>query len=216
MWRVIDAERTGVAELLAGLTDEQWERPSLCAGWRVREVAAHLGIGPRARLGWVLVETVRAGGGFNRMVDRTARREAARRSPEQLTAELREASGSRHLAPGQKLGYAMLDILVHGQDIAVPLGLDRAMPLEAARGSAEIAWRIGFPFHARRRLRGVRLAATDVDWTAGDGPEVAGPIAALLLLLTGRDGAALARLDGPGVAVLDGARSHPSGGAGSR
>ncbi|TYK53538.1 maleylpyruvate isomerase family mycothiol-dependent enzyme [Actinomadura decatromicini] len=216
MWRVIDAERAGVADLLAGLTDEQWERPSLCAGWRVREVAAHLGLAPRARLGWTLVEAVRAGGGFNRMIDNTARREAARRSPERLTAELREASGSRHLAPGQKLGYAMLDVLVHGQDIAVPLGIDRAMPPEAALSSAEITWRIGFPFHARRRLRGVRLTATDVAWAVGDGPEVSGPIAALLLLLTGRDGAALARLDGPGVAALTGAESHPSGGAAPR
>jgi hypothetical protein len=75
------------------------------------------------------------------------------------------------------------------------------MPPEAARTSAEHLWRIGFPFHARKRLRGFRLRATDVDWTAGDGAEISGPIAALLPLLAGRT-ATLSRLSGAGTAQL--------------
>ncbi|NGO15208.1 maleylpyruvate isomerase family mycothiol-dependent enzyme [Streptomyces sp. HC44] len=200
MWQVIDDERAGLADLLASLTEEQWTCPSLCEGWTVREVAAHLSSGPRARLVPILIEAVRARGSFNRMVDNTARREAAR-PPVELVAALQAASGSRHLAPGQKLAVVMMDVLVHGQDIAIPLGIDRPMPLEAARYSAEHTWRMGFPFRARKRLRGFRLVATDVPWSSGEGAEINGPIADLLLLVSGRH-AALSRLTGPGAAVL--------------
>jgi uncharacterized protein (TIGR03083 family) len=200
MWQVVDDERAGLAGLLAGLTAREWACPSLCEGWTVREVAAHLSLGPRMGTGAVLVEAVRARGSFNRMVDNTARREAARPTGD-LVAEVRAASGSRHLAPGQKLADAMMDVLVHGQDIALPLGIDRTMPMQAARAAAEHTWRMGFPFHARKRLRGFQLSATDVDWSAGEGVRIEGTIAALLLLASGRP-AALHRLTGPGAETL--------------
>jgi uncharacterized protein (TIGR03083 family) len=200
MWQVIDEERAGLADLLAALTPRQWACPSLCAGWTVREVAAHLSLGPRMGYRAVLVEAARARGSFNRMIDNTAKREAARAVGD-LVAELRGASGSRHLAPGQKLTDAMMDVLVHGQDIALPVGIDRAMPLQAARAAAEHTWRMGFPFHARKRLRGFQLSATDVDWSAGEGVRIEGTIAALLLLASGRP-AVLHRLTGPGAEIL--------------
>jgi hypothetical protein len=75
------------------------------------------------------------------------------------------------------------------------------MPREAARVAADDVWRHRFPFHARRRLRGLHLSATDISWTAGAGAKVEGPIFALLLLLTGRY-AALDRLSGPGLPQL--------------
>ncbi|MCD0453150.1 maleylpyruvate isomerase family mycothiol-dependent enzyme [Actinocorallia sp. API 0066] len=199
-WKVIDGERASLAVLLATLTPAQWAAPSLCAGWTVREVAAHLGAGPTARLPRVLLDVARARGNFNRFVDATARRDA-RRPPHELVATLRGAVGSRRLAPGQKLSYALLDVLIHGQDIALPLGLDRPMPLAAARQSAEVIYRMGSPFHARKHLTGLRLQATDIKWSAGEGALVEGPIAALLLLVSGRP-AALPRLTGPGVTTL--------------
>ncbi|MEO3783952.1 maleylpyruvate isomerase family mycothiol-dependent enzyme [Actinocorallia sp. B10E7] len=207
VWQIIDEERAGLADLLEGLDEEQWAVPSLCEGWTVREVAAHLSIGPRMPLRTLLVEAARAGGRFNRLVDNTARRKAEL-PREELVAELRAAVGTRRLAPGQKLADALMDVLVHGQDLAIPLGVERAMPLEAARVSAEHTWRMGFPFHARRRLRGFRLTATDVDWSAGEGIEIQGPISALLLLVSGRH-AALPRLAGPGTDVLHHAAHNP-------
>ncbi|MGY2063718.1 hypothetical protein ACW9HQ_53220, partial [Nocardia gipuzkoensis] len=63
-------------------------------------------------------------------------------------------------------------------------------------------WTMGWPFHARRRLHQFRLTATDTDWTAGEGPEIQGPILPLLLLLTGRP-IALRQLTGPGRDELD-------------
>ncbi|MGI5170178.1 maleylpyruvate isomerase family mycothiol-dependent enzyme [Spirillospora sp. CA-253888] len=200
-WQVVAAERAGLADLLETLTADQWGHPSLCDGWTVREVAAHLGLGPRMGRRDTLAALARARGSFDRMVRDTALREAARPTAE-LVALLRAGAGSRHLAPGQKLDHALLDVLVHGQDIAVPLGFRRPVPAEAARHSADVLWRMRFPFHPRRRLRGVRLTATDTAWTAGEGARLAGPIAALLLLLSGRHAAALPELDGPGAAVV--------------
>lgn len=200
MWTVLDAERASLADLLAELSAEEWAHPSLCAGWTVRDVAAHLTLAPLITVGTALVEITRARGSFNRMVHDTARRQASLPTSE-LVGLLREAVGSRRLAPGQKLKDALMDVLVHGQDITVPLDRPRAMPPDAAVTSAEHLWRRGFPFRTRRRFAGYRLVATDVEWSAGDGAEVSGPIDALLPLLAGRT-ATLPRLSGAGVAAL--------------
>jgi uncharacterized protein (TIGR03083 family) len=200
LWRALDDERAGMADLLEQLSAPEWAHPSLCAGWTVRDVAAHLAIAPQTDLRTAVVEFVRARGSFNRMIHDTAVRHAIR-PVGQLVAELRAAVGSRRLAVGQKLADALMDVLVHGQDIAIPLGRRRGMPLDAARASAEHLWRIGFPFHARTTLCGFRLSATDVEWTAGDGAEIGGPIAAILPLLAGRT-ATLPRLAGDGARML--------------
>jgi len=200
MWAVLDAERASLADLLAELSADEWAHPSLCVGWTVRDVAAHLTLAPRITVGSALVEITRARGSFNRMVHHTAKRQA-RRPASELVGLMRAAAGSRHLAPGQKLEDALMDVLVHGQDITVPLGRARAMPPDAAVTSADHLWRMGFPFHTRRRLAGYRLVATDVGWSAGEGAEVGGPIDALLPLLAGRT-ATLPRLSGAGVTAL--------------
>ena len=205
IWQTLDSERASMADLLESLSEAEWAKPSLCSGWTVRDVATHLTLGPQTTVSRAVVEIVRARGSFNRMVDRTARRHAAR-PVDQLITELHGIVGSRRLAPGQKLADALMDVLVHGQDIAVPLGRRRQMPPEAARASAEHLWRIGFPFHARKKLRGFRLSATDVDWAAGAGAEIRGPVDAILPLLAGRT-ATLPRLTGEGAAHL--AARHP-------
>ncbi|MFD9702836.1 maleylpyruvate isomerase family mycothiol-dependent enzyme [Lentzea sp. NPDC059081] len=193
-WQVIDAERAATADLLAGLTDVEWTYPSLCEGWTVREVAAHLTLGPRMRIGATLGAFVRARGSFDRMVDQTARAEA-RRPTGEIVAELRGTVGRHRLAPGQSLKNALMDAMVHAQDIALPLGVERHMPIDAAVVAADDLWRIGFPFHARRRLAGHRLVATDTDWSVGEGAEISGPIEALVMLLAGRT-ATIPRLTG--------------------
>jgi uncharacterized protein (TIGR03083 family) len=129
---------------------------------------------------------------------------AAARSPAALVAELRALGDSRRKPAITTLNNLLFDTLVHVQDVAVPLGLTADMPLHAAQEGAARVWRMGWPFWARRRLRGLHLTATDVDWSAGEGAEVRGPVQALLLLLTGRPAAALPQLTGPGMAQLAG------------
>jgi uncharacterized protein (TIGR03083 family) len=201
-WSVIVDRRRAVADLLATLTDEEWEAPSLCAGWRVRDVGAHLALIPDPpSTGTMVVEAVRARGSFHRLNHDIAVRHAARPTAG-IVDDLRRHAESRRLPVVTNYRNVLFDILVHSQDIAVPLGRTLPMPVEAAAAGATRVWRMGWPFRARRHLRGVSLTATDTTWSAGTGPEVAGPVEALLLLLTGRTATALPRLTGEGVKRL--------------
>ncbi len=186
IWQHVDQQRREVADLIDSIDARHpaaWDTPSLCAGWTVRDVAAHLthsAIGlPR-----MMLEAARSGFRFNAIVDRMARADA--RSPERIAENLRAMVGSRRHPPGTTEMEPLIDLLVHAQDICVPLGIDRPMPVDAAVAAAERVWGMGFPFAARKRLAGTRLVATDADFTAGDGREVAAPIGELLMMLTGR------------------------------
>jgi hypothetical protein len=134
------------------------------------------------------------------MIDDTARAHAAVPTG-QVVAELRAMRGSRRRAPGVSVVEPLTDVLVHGQDIALPLGLARPVPPAAAAIAATRVWTMGWPFWARRRLRGLTLAATDDPWRVGTGALVEGTTGDLLMVLTGRLDA-VARLAGDGVPVL--------------
>jgi uncharacterized protein (TIGR03083 family) len=202
-WRVIEQERLSLAALLENLSDDEWNAPSLCEGWRIKDVAAHVALAPQAPGPLAMVvEGVRAGGRFHKINHDFPVRHAERPGAD-LVAELREHAASRRLPKVTNYRNILFDVLVYGQDIAIPLGLPRDMPLDAARVGIERVWTMGWPFGVKRPLKRFRFTATDVDWTAGDGPEVTGPVAALLLLLTGRP-AALPHLAGPGVEELPG------------
>ncbi|WP_164701143.1 maleylpyruvate isomerase family mycothiol-dependent enzyme [Modestobacter sp. KNN46-3] len=196
LWTTIDTERSTLADLLEELAPAEWEHPSLCAGWRVRDVAAHLTLAHTGAAS-ALPALVRARGSFDRMVHDTACA-ASVAPPAQLVAGIRAMVGSRRHAVGTTQLEPLIDVLVHGQDIAVPLGRERAVPPAAAAAAATRVWSMGWPFWARRRLRGVQLVATDSDWHAGSGPVVQGSTGALLMVLTGRR-CGVAQLSGPGV-----------------
>jgi uncharacterized protein (TIGR03083 family) len=200
-WWVIEQERLSLADLLETLTDAEWDLPSLCDGWRVKDVAAHVALAPQPPNAWgMLVEGFRAHGSFHKLNHDVSVRHANRPGAD-LVGELRQRAASRRLPKVTNYRNILYDILVHGQDIAIPLGRQREMPKEAARAGADRVWTMGWPFWARHRLKGFRLTATDVDWTAGRGEDVHGPIDAVLLLLTGRT-VSLPRLSGPGSTAL--------------
>ena len=206
VWAAIDLQRRRIADLLDQLSDEEWRQPSLCDGWTVRDVAAHLtlqqvGLGA----GMVLAITHPRGlGSVNRMILITAR-SRAERPVDQLIAQIRAMIGSRRHNVGVTSLETLTDILVHGQDIAIPLHRELEMPTAAAATAATRVWAQRGRGKARVfddvPIQGFRLTATDVPWSVGDGPEIRGPIAAILLLLTGRR-AALPRLRGDGAETL--------------
>ena len=199
-WEVIRRERTALASLLDTLAPEEWEHPSLCDGWSVRDVAAHVIAWPDTTLLHAVAAAVRARGSYNRMIHDEAQR-LSRRPTGQIVADFRRLAGARRRPPVVTYREGLLDVLVHTQDIAVPLGRHHEMPVEAARESADRYWRIGFPFHARKRLAGYRLEATDTHWAVGEGDVLRGPVAALLLLVTGRT-ALVSQLSGDGATRL--------------
>ncbi|TCM45024.1 uncharacterized protein (TIGR03083 family) [Kribbella sp. VKM Ac-2568] len=192
-----EAERLSFADLLEDLEEHEWSVDSLCAGWTVREVAAHLTMSTRLTLGLAIRGAIRAGGSFDRMENRFAKERAVRFTSAELIAQIRETAASPRRAPGAKPLDPLLDALVHGQDIARPLGRQRAVPVEPALAALEHARTSAF-YGARKRFRGLRLVATDADWAAGGGvEEVRGPVSDLLLLATGRP-AGLTGTSGPG------------------
>jgi uncharacterized protein (TIGR03083 family) len=201
-WRTIEQQRLVIADLTGDLTDEQWESPSLCAQWRIRDVVAHIALTPQPPGPWgLLAGAVRARGNFDNLNRDIALRHAERPTDD-LVAELRQHASSRKRPVVTSYPNLLFDTMVHGQDIAIPLGRDLAVSPEAAAVGASRVWNMGWPFRAKRRLRGFRLTATDTEWTVGDGADVRGPIVALLMLLTGRP-AVLPRLTGDGLSQLN-------------
>ncbi|MFC3739717.1 maleylpyruvate isomerase family mycothiol-dependent enzyme [Paractinoplanes deccanensis] len=202
MWDVIVAERLALADLLDSLSPEEWSRPSLCASWTVHDVAAHMTM---QQLGIAdAVGVMRAWqGSMARTTREAARRRAAARSPAQIVAEIRETAPRHRHSIGVTKLETLIDVLVHTQDIALPLGRRHDMPPAAAAAATTrvLTMRWPPPLPSTRVLTGFRLTATDIDWAHGDGPEVHGPMAALLLVATGRQ-VALPSLSGEGAAGL--------------
>jgi uncharacterized protein (TIGR03083 family) len=183
IWAHIDEQRTDLADFLDTLAPEQWETPSLCAGWTVRQVAAHI---THSTTNWakLSLELLRSGMRFNAVTLRMGRND--QRTPEEITAAMRAMVGGRRRPPGTAVADPLMDVLVHGQDIAVPLGITRTMPVPAAVVAAERVWTMGFPFNARKHFPNVRFTATDADFSVGKGDQVRAPVLDILMTLTGR------------------------------
>jgi len=181
----VTAERSEQADLLAALRPDQWDAPTLCAGWRVREVVAHTTMPFRTSTGRALVELVKAGGRVNRMADRCARRDAARMTSAQLLAALRDNVAHAWKPPGGGALGALSHDVIHGLDITVGLGLGRRVPPDrVAMVLAGLAPR-NIAFFGTD-LTGVMLRATDLEWSHGTGTPVRGLAQDLLLVICGR------------------------------
>ncbi|MFF5973893.1 maleylpyruvate isomerase family mycothiol-dependent enzyme [Streptomyces sp. NPDC012769] len=182
----IAAERRELAAVLDGLSTEQWDAPSLCGGWRVREVAAHMSMGFRYAFGRTALELARAGGNLHRMTDRVARRDAAALTPRELAAALRDNADHPWKPPVGGLAAALGHDVVHGLDITLALGLGRRVPEDRLRIVLDTVGPRTLRFF-KARLDGVELRATDLDWSYGAGSRVARPAQELLLLAFGRE-----------------------------
>ncbi|MGW4725570.1 maleylpyruvate isomerase family mycothiol-dependent enzyme [Streptomyces sp. NPDC004291] len=200
VWPMVHAERAALVEDLARLGAERWNEPSLCAGWTVHDVAAHLVDTARTtRLGFV-VGLARARFDFDRQNALGVARERGA-TPGETLERLRRVA-SRRSTPPAPLDSRLVEEVVHGEDIRRPLGLTRAYPPPAVVRALRLQARTPASFGgAKELLTRVRLSATDAEVRIGAGPEVTGPALSLLLAVCGRE-AALGDLDGPGVAVL--------------
>ncbi|MGH3254918.1 MAG: maleylpyruvate isomerase family mycothiol-dependent enzyme [Streptosporangiaceae bacterium] len=193
--RLLREERSDLAAFLGTLPPHQWQVPTLCTGWQVRDVVAHIISYDDLDARDLLAIAVRGRFRLSR-INGVALARHAGRSPEQLVAFL-----AGHLQPsGQPAALGgragLVEALIHHQDIRRALGAPRAVPAERllpALRTAVIAPDVGGLW----RIRGVRLVATDLGFSAGAGPQVRGPAEALLMTMAGRRGVA-AELTGPG------------------
>jgi uncharacterized protein (TIGR03083 family) len=183
---LITAERRDLAAVLAELPAERWDAPTLCAGWRVREVVAHLTMPFRMSPAQFMKEMARARGNFDRMADRCARRDAESMSADDLAASLRDNVEHPWKPPGGGFDGALSHDVIHGLDITVALGIDRAVPAERIRRIVQgPAFSKGLK-HFGVDLDGVELRAEDIDWSYGSGDPLSGAAQDLLLVLCGR------------------------------
>ncbi len=192
-------ERRDFADFLDTLSAEQRHAPTMCDRWDVRQVVAHVISYDTARPLAITASFVRAGFRPARVNDLRTR-SLADWTAEQLVGFLRSHVRPSGLTAGFGGGIGLSDCLIHHQDIRRPLGLHRDIPGDRVREALGVALRAPV-LPARRNAQGLRLRATDLDWTNGNGPEVTGPGEALLLVLAGRP-AAVDELDGPGLDTL--------------
>lgn len=196
VWLVTGSERRSLATLLESLDPAALHTPSLCDAWTVKDVFAHLTVSPLASTRDVLSGFYAARGRFDRAIV-IATAPALAKPVDVIAADLRRTSTSRAHPFGTTYREPLVDVLVHGQDIAVPLGLEREMPVAAAEFAARRVWTSIVPFVPQRRLAGLELVADDSDLRVGRGMPVRGRTQDLLLLLTGRH-ARVDRLTGEG------------------
>jgi uncharacterized protein (TIGR03083 family) len=198
--------REGFISTLEGLTDSQWLAPSSCARWRVIDVAAHLAWAPVMGVGAGAVAMARHGFSVNRMIAGCAIAWADR-GRDAILDQLRSNARTGARPVGMPPVAALADAVVHGLDVRRPLGLPGQVPAPVLGPLADFALATPWPMNvvvggsARRRVAGVRLVATDTDWSHGSGPEVRASAEDLLLVLYGRT-PRLADLAGDGVRFL--------------
>ena len=194
------ANRRLLADFFDGLDEDQLETRSLCDAWTVREVLGHLVMPLTGSLGGFLLQVVRARGSINRASEAVARHHA-RRPLSELTRLLRDRADEHGTAPGVGPMGQMTDGCVHLRDCARPLGLSDDVCINDWR--MVLDWLpAGVPgLVPKGRLAGLRLVATDQEWSWGAGEEVTGASEALAMAMSGR-AVALNDLRGSGVGLL--------------
>ena len=201
---LMTTESRDLATLLEGLSAEQWDAQSLCAGWRVKDVVAHMAVGHTMPVLGFGAAVARHRFRISAASYALATSYADAHPVDQILALFREGTAGRPRAAARFVPIRELftDHLVHHQDIRRPLGLSRVIPADRLHAALTALPRLSGRIGSRRRMSGLRVVATDVDFAHGSrGPALHGPAEALIMALTGR-AAALAELSGDAVPML--------------
>jgi uncharacterized protein (TIGR03083 family) len=182
----IAAERRELARVLNDLPALAWDADTLCAGWRVREVVAHMTMPFRYSAARFAAELARSGGRFDLMSDRVARRDAAAVSAADLLSVLQANATHPWKPPGGGYVGALTHDVIHGLDITVPLGIGRRVPEDRLRAVLDAIAAPKARKHFGTDLSGVQLRAEDIDWVSGSGQQLSGAAQDLALVLCGR------------------------------
>jgi uncharacterized protein (TIGR03083 family) len=181
----ITAQRRDLTEMLAALPEQEWDRSTLCAGWRVRDLVAHVTMPFRYSAARFVAELARSRGNFNAMADRCARRDGTA-PPAQLLAALRDNVSNPWKPPGGGYAGALTHDVIHGLDAAVPLGIGRRLPEHRIRLVLDSITAPAARRHFGTDMSGIELRADDIGWSFGSGQPLSGSAQDLALILCGR------------------------------
>jgi uncharacterized protein (TIGR03083 family) len=200
-WPLIHAERVALIADLDRVPDAQWSTQSLCSGWTVRDVLAHVTTTAKMTPGRFVGKLAGSGFRFNAMNAKGVQEEQGSTPADALA--LFKAQLDRTTSPPGPLDAMVAEIVIHGEDIRRPLGITHAYQPEALTLVGHFVTNGNLLLGGKRRATGLKLSATDVDWSEGVGLDVKGPLASIIIALTGRK-AGLDDLTGDGVATLSG------------
>lgn len=196
VWSVVHAERKSLIEFLSSLDNDEWDTPSLCEGWTVHDVVAHLVDTAKTTPMNFIVSLAKARFNFDRENDNGVTRERGATPAE--TLDRFRAVADRTSSPPASRMTRLVEAFMHGEDIRRPLGATGDYPLPAMAQALEYQVKTPVSFGGGKEFaEGLTMTATDIDCVLGSGPTVSGPILALLLAASGRT-VALEELDGPG------------------
>ncbi len=200
-WPLIHAERAALLADLSDLADDRWSTRSLCPSWTVHEVLGHMTATARMTPVRFFSHLAAAGFRFHTMSAKDVAAETAA-GPQATLVEFGSLLDATTSPPGPT--EAMLgEVVIHSQDIRRPLGIARDYPTESVVRVLDFFKGSNLLIGSKARIEGVRLRASDADWSYGSGSEAAGPVLALALAMTGR-AAGLDDLRGSGVDTLRG------------
>jgi uncharacterized protein (TIGR03083 family) len=187
IWEAERDEMLDLAERFTVLDDDQWNSPSLCSQWRIRDVLAHVTAGAEGafRFRAIFGGMIRHRFNYNRWVaaDGQAR---GQQDPAVLLKALRDAAANCKAPPRSGSVRGLMHVLIHGQDMCRPLGVKRDLPEAHLVPVADFVKDDVHIFGATKRIAGLKLTASDMDWSHGNGPEVTGPAEALVMMMAGR------------------------------
>ena len=182
----VAAEFRWLADALDGRADVAWDTPSLCAGWRVREVVAHMTMPVRYTPPEFYAELQACQGDFTALSNLVAARDAALPTAT-LIANLRDEAMHAWIPPGGGLIGALSHVVIHGLDITVPLGVARPAPDQTVPAVLDHLTLGGGHANFGFELDHLCMQATDMNWTFGFGTPITGTTADLALLISGRN-----------------------------
>jgi uncharacterized protein (TIGR03083 family) len=200
LWPITLRARQSLISTLEGVEDDRWDVGSLCEGWTIRQVLAHLILAARPPAGRYATAVLKARGDFDR-ANHLLAVAGAQRPPDQLLSEYRAVVAHRFSPPGWPAAAPLSDILLHSLDVRLPLGIETDEPGQHYEPVLDLLFsRFRRSFTSRGRPN-VRWTAEDHAWSHGDGPEVRGAMQDLALTAAGR-AARIDRLSGDGVAAV--------------
>lgn len=182
----VEAEFLALADVLDSISDAEWDTPSLCEGWRVREVVAHMTMAARYPEAEFMAMLRDYDFDFTRLSDQIAHQDAELPAAD-LVGNLRSAVMHYWTPPGGGYHGALNHVVIHGLDITAPLGVPRPGPKESIQIVLDDLTERGGHANFGVDIEGRTLQATNLEWSYGSGPELRGTAEDLALVICRRD-----------------------------